>query len=301
MLALLLDLIYPFHSGLLYKLHPVHTSYVLARRLCPPYSGLARGVLTWFAVVSLHLGVFGSILYFSSLLNTYIALAISVVIVKFSISLKLLIDVARRVEEMFVAGRGFEARVWAQQLVRRDVFRLDDARVVSSTLESLSESLVDGFASPLLYYALAGPLGALLQRVANSLDSALGYRSAEYINAGRFSALMDTVLNAVPSRLTALLIVLLSPIIGGDLASSYRVWRRYHSATESFNAGHPISAFAGALGVRLEKPGHYVVNEDARPPTPSDIVRGVRLISVVSLVYIFILILFIIIASSLSL
>ncbi|MEM9659981.1 MAG: cobalamin biosynthesis protein, partial [Planctomycetota bacterium] len=41
--------------------------------------------------------------------------------------------------------------------------------------------------------------------------------------------------------------------------------------TASPNAGHPMSAAAGLLGVRLEKRGDYVLGEGLRAPSVDDV------------------------------
>ena len=203
---------------------------------------------------------------------------------KTSFSLRLLIESVAKVAEHLEAGRLSEARRVAQGLVRRNVYILGSGHVASAALESLSESLVDGYTSPLFYAVLLGPLGALFQRIVNTLDGALGFKTPEYLEAGWLSAKMDTLVNYVPARLTALLLVLLSPLVGGDRHNAYRIWRQYAGTTESINAGHPMSSLAGALGVVLEKPGHYKLGQ-GELPSPDDIRRGVRLVTIAALLW----------------
>ena len=276
-LALAMDFAYPEHRGVALRLHPVHTSYVMALALAKPYTGRMRGALVWLAVVALH--TVPPVLALSAAyeVSPLLWIPVAALVLKVSFSLRLLLEICRRAYVGLASCGLDEARRWVQMIVRRDVYRLDRPHVVSACLESLSESLVDGFTSPLLYYALLGPLGALVQRIANTLDGAVGYKTPEYARVGWFSAKADTVVNYVPARLTAVTMIVLSPLVGGSPAKALRVWTRYSRATESLNAGHPISAIAGALGVRLEKPGHYTVNREARYPEPDDVRRALRL------------------------
>ena len=78
------------------------------------------------------------------------------------------------------------------------------------TLESLSENLSDSLVSPLTFYAVLGPLGAFGFRVANTLDSRVGYRGGKYEYVGKPSARFDDLLNLLPARLTAVLLALAS-------------------------------------------------------------------------------------------
>ncbi len=275
-LALAMDFAYPEHRGVALKLHPVHTSYVMALALAKPYSGRLRGVLVWLAVVTLHTIPSALALLAAYRVSPLLWIPVAALILKVSLSLRLLLEICRRAYASLVSCGLDEARRWVQMIVRRNVYELDRPHVVSACLESLSESLVDGFASPLLYYALLGPLGALVQRIANTLDGAIGYKTPEYVRVGWFSARADTAMNYVPARLAAVTIVMLSPLAGGSLAKALRVWTRYSRATESLNAGHPISAIAGALWVKLEKPGHYTVNREAEYPEPDDVRRALR-------------------------
>jgi len=277
-LGLVLDIAYPYHSGILLRIHPVHTSYFMAKKLGRPYGSRALGVATWLVVVGTHMLLYSALLYIAWSIHPILWILAAGWILKVSASLRLLIDTVRRVGEALNKGDIDGARYWAQQIVRRNVYKLEPEHVASAAIESLAESLVDGFTSPLLYYAVLGPLGALLQRLANTLDGALGFLTPEYRDVGWFSAKVDTVLNYVPARLTAVLILLMSPLVKGEfLTWAVRTWRVFSRATPSVNAGHPMSAMAGALGVWLEKPGAYRLGDrHARSPSPRDIEKGIR-------------------------
>lgn len=284
LLAHLLDYLYPYHRGLLLRVHPVHTAFLAAKKLAPPYSSRARGAAAWLLVTASHLGLYAALLYAAYTVSPIAWVAAAAWIMKTSFSLRLLLESVAETARSLEAGRLDEARRVAQGLVRRDVYTLGPGHVASAALESLAESLVDGYTSPLLYAALLGPLGALFQRLVNTLDGALGFKTPEYLEAGWLSAKMDTVVNYVPARLTALLLVLLSPLAKGEPRRAYMVWRRYSSATESRNAGHPMSSMAGALGVVLEKPGHYRLGE-GELPSARDIARGVKLATAAALLW----------------
>jgi len=275
-LAYLGDAVYPYHRGLSLAVHPVHTAYFMAVRLGRRYTSKLRGALTWISVVFLHLAVYGLALYLASRVHRVVWVLLSAYILKTSASLKLLVDIVRYCADCLESGDLNCARYWAQQVVRRNVYELDGEHVASAAVESLAESLVDGYASPLLYYAFLGPLGALLQRLANTLDGALGFRYGGYEDVGWFSAKADTVLNYLPARLVALTLVLLAPLVGGSLRHAYRTWARFSRSTESVNAGHPMSAMAGVLGTRLEKVGHYSLGEPLRRLDHRAVRDGIR-------------------------
>ncbi|WP_338248707.1 CobD/CbiB family cobalamin biosynthesis protein [Pyrodictium abyssi] len=231
--------------------------------------------------MDVHLAAYAALLYAAWRLGPLAWLLAAAWVLKVSFSLRLLLETVWRAAGCMERGDTVCARVLVQGLVRRDVHRLGPGHVASAAVESLAESLVDGYTSPLLYTALLGPLGALLQRLANTLDGALGFKTPDYLEAGWASAWADTLLNYIPARATAALTALAAPIAGGSPARALRVWRRYGGATESRNAGHPMSAVAGALGVRLEKPGSYVLGEGPLPG-PGDMKRGVAVAATVA-------------------
>lgn len=120
------------------------------------------------------------------------------------------------------------------------------------------------------------PLAALY-RYANTADAMWGYRTPALEDAGKVAARADDALNLAPARLTALCAVGAACLAGLGGPGAWRTWRRDRRKTGSPNAGHPMSAFAGALGVRLDKRGVYVLNAGGRAAEAADIPRALRL------------------------
>lgn len=170
-----------------------------------------------------------------------------------------------------------EARRRVSLTVRRDASRLGEGHVASAAVETIAEGLVDGFASTLFFYALFGLPGAVFHRVVNTLDSMLGYKDPEHLDIGWFSAKLDTLVNYIPARLTALLIVAAAMLLRRDWKGAIKVLIVDRRKTESLNAGWPISAVAGALGVRLEKINHYLINEERSLPVAAHIREALRI------------------------
>ena len=117
----------------------------------------------------------------------------------------------------------------------------------------------------------------LVYRFLNTADAQMGYRDPAREWLGKCAARLDDLANLIPSRLTALLIVASAPIAGGKWGLAGRIWRRDARKTASPNAGQPMSAAAGGLGVELEKKGQYRLGEGLRSPKVHDIRRGQRL------------------------
>lgn len=174
------------------------------------------------------------------------------------------------------------ARRALRALVSRRTDDLPSSMVAAAAIESLAENTVDSFLAPWFYYALFGLPGAAFYRAVNTLDSRLGYHSERYEYLGKASARLDDALNFVPARLAAALIAwaarLVSPTGSSYAMAAWRTARRDNTRTESPNAGWPMSAMAGALGVVLEKEGHYRLGENGRPPNASDIARAEEIV-----------------------
>jgi adenosylcobinamide-phosphate synthase len=170
------------------------------------------------------------------------------------------------------------ARQQLTHLVGRDTHGLDEAGVARAAIESVAENTSDAVVAPLLAGALAGVPGLAAYRAANTLDAMVGHRSDRYVNFGWAAARLDDLLNWLPARLGAALVVGLAPTVGGDPAEARRIWRRDAKSHPSPNAGQIEAAFAGALDVRLGGVNQYDGRDedrhtlgDGRPATRGDI------------------------------
>jgi len=131
-------------------------------------------------------------------------------------------------------------------LVSRDTKELSPSNINKAGIETYAENLSDGVIAPLFYLILFGLEGAFIYKAINTLDSMVGYRNEKYENFGKVSAILDDMVNYLPARITALLIAIL---MGSKdaLFSFYKYGKKHNSP----NAGHPISAMALAIGVKL--------------------------------------------------
>jgi adenosylcobinamide-phosphate synthase len=173
-------------------------------------------------------------------------------------------DAARQVKQALDRAELQTARAGLRSLCSRDPSRLAAADLVGASVESLAENASDSFVAPLFYYALFGLPGAVFYRAVNTLDSMLGYHG-HYEYLGKASARLDDLLNFIPARITALLILFAGALRGMNVRRAIVIWRRDAATTESPNAGRPMAAMAGLLGVRLEKAEHYQLGDAVEP------------------------------------
>ena len=145
-------------------------------------------------------------------------------------------------------------------LVSRDTENLSESEINKAAIETYAENLSDGVIAPLFYLLAFGLVGLFLYKAVNTLDSMVGYRNERYEKFGKVSARLDDVLNYLPSRITALIILLLC----GKLGKLRQTWR-YGAMHESPNAGYPIAAMALSLGVSLGGPTPYFGKVKEKP------------------------------------
>ena len=198
---------------------------------------------------------------------------------KLTVSLRGLDHAAREVQTALEKNNLPEARrLLSWHLVSRDTSQLDESKVSSAAIESVAENASDGIIAPLFFFAIGGLPAALAYRFANTADFILGYHDTEREWLGKVPARLDDVLNFIPARLAGLFIILSAFVAGADGKKAWQILRRDARVTASPNAGFPMSAMAGALGVELEKINHYILGKGLRAPTAADIVRARRLL-----------------------
>lgn len=186
------------------------------------------------------------------------SIVIDAVMLKAVISLRRLVESGHEVERALQTGNLSAARDTVSfHLVSRDTSALDEGHVASATVESLAENLSDSFVAPLLAYLVCGLPLAWVYRFVNTADAMIGYRDEKHEYLGKFAARLDDALNWIPARVSGLFIVLAAPLTGCRLKAAWRTMILQHARTPSPNAGWPMAAAAGALGVALEKPAQY--------------------------------------------
>ncbi|MDY5859294.1 MAG: adenosylcobinamide-phosphate synthase CbiB [Porphyromonas sp.] len=179
------------------------------------------------------------------------------------------------VESSLEAGRKQVARI-----VGRDTGSLNEQEVRTAALETLSENLSDGVVAPMFWFLLLGLPGIVFYKMVNTQDSMIGYLNERYRAYGCFSAKVDDMLNYIPARLTALLMLAVTG--RWDLLGFVR---RYGRAHASPNSGYPEAALAGILDCRFGGPHDYFgqevhkpyIGENERLLQSSDMQRAIRI------------------------
>ena len=138
-------------------------------------------------------------------------------------------------------------------IVGRDTSVLDAAGVTRAAVETIAENTSDGVIAPMLYTAIGGPVLGFVYKAVNTMDSMLGYKNDKYMYFGRFAARLDDVVNFIPARISAYLMIA-AAFIGGrqfDGKNAYRIFKRDRFNHASPNSAQTESVCAGALRVQL--------------------------------------------------
>jgi adenosylcobinamide-phosphate synthase len=169
------------------------------------------------------------------------------------------------VVERLVDGDLRGARQALAMIVGRDTAELDEQAILRACIETVSENSSDGIVAPLFYLGLGGPVTGIVFKAVNTLDSMIGYRNERYREFGWAAARLDDLLNWLPARLTALLMIAGSAALGLNPLGGWRVMRRDARRHASPNAGFPEAVAAGALGVQLGGPACYFGQWQEKP------------------------------------
>ncbi len=216
--------------------------------------------------------------------STIVYIIIASILLKITFSMRGLRREALKIRALLLLHDLSKTRFELRGLVSRDTKNLDVSLMASAAVESVAEGCCDSLVAPLFFYLIFGIPGAIAYRVINTVDSMIGYHG-KYEYLGKFAARFDDVLNFIPARLSALVLVCAAAFRN----SARRAWetaRREHSKTESPNAGWPMAAMAGALCVRLEKPGYYVLGIDYPPASVATIGQAVGGFFVAAIIWI---------------
>jgi adenosylcobinamide-phosphate synthase len=279
-----------------YRLHPVR---LIGRSLQVVENGLRRigaqgyggGIALFVLLATFWVGAIAAVVWAASAAGGWPAWAAHAFILYSFLALGDLLRHGREIERAVAGGALQEARRRVSKLVGRDTEPMDGPACRRAAVESLSESLTDGFTSPLFWYVIGGLPLLTLFKVVSTMDSMVGYKSPRYRLFGWCGARLDDVMNFVPARATWLLVAGVAaalPAYAGRKA--LRVGLEQHAMLPGPNAGWSEAAVAGALERRLVGPiwlqGRLVTDrwlgDPADPPLEDarDYERASRLVAI---------------------
>ncbi|MDY4970633.1 MAG: adenosylcobinamide-phosphate synthase CbiB [Lachnospiraceae bacterium] len=178
------------------------------------------------------------------------------------------------------------ARYAVSMIVGRDTERLTEEGVAKAAVETVAENTSDGIIAPMIFMAIGGAAGGFFYKSVNTMDSMVGYKNDRYLYFGRCAALFDDVLNYIPARISAWLMIAASGLIGLDRKNARKIYLRDRYNHASPNSAHTEAVMAGALRVQLAGDAWYFgklhkkkfIGDAYRPVVPEDIRTANRLL-----------------------
>ena len=262
----------------------------LARKIFPKTvkgENFAGGVL-WFVVVAVSTAVPALLLWLCYGISVWLGLAIESVMCWQILATKSLKDESMKVYDALKTGDIEKSRYAVSMIVGRDTENLDDKAVARAAVETVAENTSDGIVAPLIFLCLGGaPLGFFYKAV-NTMDSMLGYVEMPYKNIGLVPAKMDDVMNFLPARLSALIMLAAGWLLKLDARNGWKIFKRDRFNHASPNSAQTESVCAGLLGLRLAGDAWYhgvlhkkkYIGDAMREIDYEDIPRSCRLLYV---------------------
>lgn len=217
------------------------------------------GLLMVIIVIAISALICFLILHLAYTLNTLFGIIIETVITYQCIAAKSLYTESMKVyfaleKDGLIAGRKTVAMI-----VGRDTESLDEKGVIKATVETVAENTSDGVIAPLIYLAIGGPVLGIAYKAINTMDSMVGYKNDKYLDFGRVAAKLDDVVNFIPARVSAWLMIAGCLFLGKDYSAknALRIFKRDRFNHASPNSAQTESACAGALGLQLAGPASY--------------------------------------------
>ena len=233
----------------------------------------------------LSAGTAFGVLFLCYRVNVWLGVAVESVMCYYMIAARCLQKESMKVFRAVSQNDTEKARKAVSMIVGRDTEVLDRDGIIRAAVETVAENTSDGVTAPIIYMALFGAVGGFFYKAANTMDSMIGYKNEKYEKLGKFAAKLDDVLNYIPSRLTALAMILSAFLLSFDGKNAWKIWRRDKRKHASPNSAQTESVCAGALDVRLAGDAWYFgelhkkefIGDDIRPIENEDIRRANRL------------------------
>lgn len=228
------------------------------------------------------------ILYLAYRIHLVFGICLEILMCYQMLAVKSLKDESMRVFEELKKGDLEGARYAVSMIVGRDTRTLDEAGVTKAAVETVAENTSDGIIAPLFYMAIGGPVLMFFYKGVNTMDSMVGYKNEKYLNFGRYAAKFDDIMNYIPARISAWLMIAASYMCGFDGKNAAKIYIRDRYNHASPNSAQTEAVMAGALDIQLAGNAYYfgklyekpTIGDNIRPVESQDIQRANRLLYV---------------------
>lgn len=244
------------------------------------------GILLFIVVAGLSTLVPFLLVFGASKIHWGVQLALESIMCYFLLATKSLKDESMKVHKALKTGDIEKSRYAVSMIVGRDTKNLTEQGVTKAAVETVAENTSDGILAPMLFMAIGGPVLGFFYKSVNTMDSMVGYIEEPYTHFGTFPAKMDDVLNYIPARISAFLMIFASIFVGMDTKNAWKMYFRDRYNHASPNSAHTEAVMAGALDVQLAGDAYYfgvlhkkkTIGDDIRPIEIDDIKRANKLL-----------------------
>ncbi len=268
--------------------HLISTLEGLLRRIFPKTEKgeLAAGVFLLVLTAGITAGTAWGLLLLAGRLHPYARFGLETVMCYQLLATRSLKEETMKVYTALKRGDVEGARRAVSMVVGRDTAVLDDIGITKAAVETVAENTSDGIIAPLLFLAVGGAPFGYFYKAVNTMDSMVGYKNEKYLYFGRAAAKFDDVLNYLPARLSAVLMVWASGFLGMDMGNAWRIYLRDRCNHSSPNSAHTEAVTAGALHIELAGNAYYfgklyekpTLGDPDRPVEYEDIQRANQLL-----------------------
>ena len=245
-------------------------------------SELRKGLLLVLIVIIVTAVITAGVIYLAYRLSPASGVVVEAILTCYLLAQTSLRRESMRVYRELKEGTLESARKAVSMIVGRDTEVLDETGVTKAAVETVAENFSDGVFAPMLYAAIGGPVLGLTYKAINTMDSMIGYKNDRYMWFGTAAAKLDDIVNFIPSRISALLLIAASAVCGRsyDAARAFRIWKRDRANHKSPNAAQTESAAAGSLGLQLAGDAQYF-GKTVRKPFIGDKLREIEAYDIV--------------------
>ena len=246
---------------------------------------LIAGGILWILVILASAAVPMGILYLAEKLSPCAAFVLECFWCYQLLAARSLGKESKKVYKKLIQDDLSGARLAVSMIVGRDTENLTVEGVTKAAVETVAENTNDGVIAPLIYMLIGGPILGFVYKAVNTMDSMVGYKNEKYLYFGRVAAKMDDVAGFIPARISALLMILASCLLGMDGKNALWIWKRDRRKHASPNAAQTEAVCAGALQVQLAGDAWYfgkkhekdTIGDPIREIEPRDILRSEKL------------------------
>lgn len=215
------------------------------------------GIFLVIIVCTISTAIPWALIVIAGRIHPYLKLAVMSIMCCQLLATKSLKDESMKVHAKLLEEDIEGARYAVSMIVGRDTKSLTYEGVTKAAVETVAENTSDGIIAPLFYMAIGGPVLGFFYKAVNTMDSMVGYKNDKYLHFGWSAAKFDDIVNWIPARLSAMLMIVGCGFLRFDIKNAWKIYWRDRFNHASPNSAHTEAVMAGALDVQLAGDAYY--------------------------------------------